>query len=364
MRAALHHGDPVAAVGKLHKDTLASVRAISPAHASASAPTPHSSTAHPSGRAGLLALLCDVRLRATVAAALSGAMAAFGRVDVVANCSGYGIIGACEDQDECEVRDQFEVNFFGTLNILQLSLPYFRARPADNDGGGGGGGGRYLIFSSTSGALGVPGLGPYCATKYAVEGLVESMLYEVDCFNIRATLVEPGYVRRDEPQEAVRQLPIFGHFFIKTPSEAYAGATSPAGHAQRVLQWLGDRQPTSVVRSAELCWQLGHCAYPPLRLLLGSYAVECVRDRLRTIIEEIEDWKFLSFGEDGERDEGGMGVKQEEEEEEDDDDGDGGGDREGVGDGEGVREDEMEAEVEIAKEDKEEEQEEEEEGEE
>ena len=111
-----------------------------------------------------------------------------GRVDVVANCSGYGVIGACEDQDEHEMRNQFETNFMGTLHIIQASLPYFREQR----------GGRYLIFSSTGGALGVPGLGPYCATKYAVEGLIEAMLYEVDSFNIKATLVEPGLVPHNQ----------------------------------------------------------------------------------------------------------------------------------------------------------------------
>ncbi|KAI9760775.1 MAG: hypothetical protein M1835_000108 [Candelina submexicana] len=104
-----------------------------------------------------------------------------------------GVIGACEDQDEFDIRNQFETNFMGTLNITQLSLPYFREQM----------GGRYLIFSSTSGALGVPGLGPYCATKYAVEGLIESMLYEVDAFDIKATLVEPGLARRDEYAQMV-----------------------------------------------------------------------------------------------------------------------------------------------------------------
>ncbi|KAG9879440.1 hypothetical protein KCU94_g21065, partial [Aureobasidium melanogenum] len=60
-------------------------------------------------------------------------------------------------------------------------------------------------------------------------------------------------------------------------------------------QWLSNQQPTSAVKSAELTWQLGHCSFPPLRLLLGSFAVESIRDRLRCIIEEIEDWKHLSF---------------------------------------------------------------------
>jgi hypothetical protein len=61
------------------------------------------------------------------------------------------------------------------------------------------------------------------------------------------------------------------------------------------VQWLGDKQPTSAVKCAELVWQLGHCSYPPLRLLLGSYAIESIRDRLRSIIEELEDWKHLHF---------------------------------------------------------------------
>jgi NAD(P)-dependent dehydrogenase (short-subunit alcohol dehydrogenase family) len=239
-----------------------------------------------------LGLLCDVRVRPTVAAVLEKTMEHFGRVDVIANCSGYGVIGACEDQDEHEIRNQFETNFMGTLNIIQLSLPYFRKRQA----------GRYLIFSSTSGALGVPGLGPYCATKYAVEGLIESMLYEVDRFNIKATLVEPGHLRRDDDGVAGvhtmangHKLPMFGHFKVAKASEPYLSKDAPAAHAQRTLQWMGNNQPTSVVKAAELIWQLGHCRYPPLRLLLGSYAVESIRDRLKCVIEEIEDWKHLSF---------------------------------------------------------------------
>lgn len=233
-------------------------------------------------------------------------------------------MAAAEDQSHDDVVNQFNTNFLGTLHIIQSSLPYFRINAIP---------GRYLIFSSTAGALGVPGLAPYCATKYAVEGLVESMLYETDIFNIKATLVEPGHLRLDDndtdisgPNAASAQAntvnPIlggdqaathrslaaergdrrqrFGHFYVKpNPSSAYTTPTSPAGHAKRIFQWLDARQPTSAVRSAELVWQLGHCTYPPLRLLLGSYAVESIRDRLRSVLEELEDWRHLSFGEDG-----------------------------------------------------------------
>ncbi|KAI9934130.1 hypothetical protein MW887_005203 [Aspergillus wentii] len=245
-----------------------------------------------------IGLLCDVRARETVKRVIDRTIERFGRIDVIANCSGYGVIGACEDQDEYDIRNQFETNFTGTLNMIQLSLPHFRERRA----------GRYLIFSSTSGALGVPGLGPYCASKYAVEGLMESMLYEVDSFNIKGTLVEPGHMRRDDignllsdpaalatDHNLASPLPLYGHFFVKPPSEPYNTTTAPAAHAKRMLMWLGDKQPASAVKAAHLVWQLGHCSYPPLRLILGTYAVESIRDRLKCIIEEIEDWKYLSF---------------------------------------------------------------------
>lgn len=309
-KTALAHGDLVCAVGQSLEDSSSTLSTLLSSLSKALS-TNYADT--------YLGLLCDVRIRPSVSATLDATIAHFGRIDIIANCTGYGVIGACEDQDEHEIRNQFETNFMGTLNIIQLSLPHFRKRQA----------GRYLIFSSTSGALGVPGLGPYCATKYAVEGLIESMLYEVDPFGIRATLVEPGHLRRDDdhsvgPQgpEAtpttngggaggsrpgttvatsggtgnnVSTLPLFGHFKVAKASEPYMGKDAPAAHAQRTLHWMGNNQPVSVVKAAELVWQLGHCRYPPLRLILGSFAVDSIRDRLKSIIEEIEDWKHLSF---------------------------------------------------------------------
>ncbi|RMY07298.1 hypothetical protein D0866_14929 [Hortaea werneckii] len=377
VKAALSHGDLVAAVGRTMENSMAQMQGW------------HDNCE---------GMLCDVRVRETVRACIDRCLQRFGRIDIIVNCTGYGVIGACEDQDPSDLRSQFETNFLGTLNIIQLSLPYFRQKSSSSPGyddestpstsggtGGGGGGGssggRYLIFSSTSGALGVPGLGPYCATKYATEGLIESMLYEIDTFGIKATLVEPGHMRLDEPTglddkanngsyhsssdptypppalpqpnqapsnkppsttdtaanntstTAHPPLRRYGHFFVKPPSHPYATPHAPAGHARRVVQWLADRQPTSAVKSAELVWQLGHCRFPPLRLLLGSFAVESVRDRLKSITEEIEDWKFLHFpvgggegGEGGGGKSGGSGKGGAEEE-----DGDG---MEGLGEDE------------------------------
>ena len=269
VKCALSHGDYVTTVGRVFETTPESIAQQQQQHENC------------------MGALCDVRAKESVVRVVDKTLERFGRIDCVANCSGYGVIGACEDQDDYEIRNQFETNFMGALNIIQSTLPHFRHQNS----------GRYLIFSSTSGALGVPGLGPYCATKYAVEGLIEAMLYEIDSFNVKATLVEPGLVRRDEPDPSKMNppLPTWGHFLIKPASEAYAHASSPALHAKRMVQWLGDRQPTSAVKCAELVWQLAHCAYPPVRLLLGSYAIESIRDRLRSVTEELEDWKHLNF---------------------------------------------------------------------
>lgn len=266
VKACVSHRDKVTAVGRLGENTMAQMQGWHEL---------------------VYGQLCDVRVPNTVESVYNKTKKKWGRIDIIVNCTGYGVIGACEDQDLSDLRSQFETNFFGTLNIIQLSLPLFRNQQS----------GRYLIFSSTSGALGVPGLGPYCATKYAVEGLVESMLYEVDAFNIKATLVAPGHLRLDEPtgldQHAsdgsgvMGNLPTYGHFFVKPPSQPYESVNAPAAHAKRVVQWLSRQQPTSAVKSAELTWQLGHCNFPPLRLLLGSFAVESVRDRLRCITEEV-----------------------------------------------------------------------------
>ncbi|KAG0644073.1 hypothetical protein HOY80DRAFT_1007059 [Tuber brumale] len=247
-------------------------------------------------------LVCDVRVRDTISKVFTSAMDRWGKIDIVVNC----IIGACEDQDEHEIRAQFETNLIGAANIFQLTLPYFRGR----------GSGMYIVFSCTAGTLGIPGLGPYCATKWAVEGLTESLMYEVEPLGIKVTIVVPGLSRRDEPDENLNgPAPMWGHFLLKPPADAYRATNSPAQHATRMIDWLKYKEPTSAIRIAEITWELGHSAHPPLRLFLGGHAVEAVRDRLRSTIEEvssylllylnvylgrwelflIEDWKHLNF---------------------------------------------------------------------
>ncbi|KAL8888231.1 MAG: hypothetical protein Q9215_004289 [Flavoplaca cf. flavocitrina] len=108
-KAALSHHDLVTTVGQSREDTLISTHSLFRAFPDCSLP-----------------LLCDIRVRSTVEEVIQRSITHWGRIDIIANCTGYGVIGACEDQDEYDIRNQFETNFFGTINILGASLPYFR----------------------------------------------------------------------------------------------------------------------------------------------------------------------------------------------------------------------------------------------
>ncbi|KHJ34218.1 putative short chain dehydrogenase reductase family protein [Erysiphe necator] len=238
--------------------------------------------------------VCDVRCYSSVEKVISLALSYYNRINLVVNCVEYGVMGACEDQSEFELRKQQEINFMGTLHIIQVSLPYFRKQGA----------GKFIVYNTTPGALGTPGLGPFFASKYAVEGLLESMLYEVHQFNIKVSLLECGWLGEDSfdrEKNAFRSLESVSssfsleNFVIKPPSEPYSQQSSPALHAMRMVQLIGDKQPICIMKCSDLAWQLGHCSYPPFRLSLGSYAIECVRDRLRSLVEETEDWTNLHF---------------------------------------------------------------------
>lgn len=151
VKAALAHGDLVTGVGRRGVDTFGGMgmgeRGEGDVHRDGHG------DGHGNGSSPYLGLLCDVRVRDTVKTVFERSIEHWGRMDIIANCSGYGVMGACEDQDEMEIRNQFETNFWGVLNILQESLGYFRGRGRGGEGEGKDGeevgmgvGGRYLIF--------------------------------------------------------------------------------------------------------------------------------------------------------------------------------------------------------------------------
>ncbi len=124
----------------------------------------------------------DVTQDESVQACVDAVKARTGRLDVVVNNAGVAVGGFFEDQSDDEVRGQFETNFFGVLRVLRAVLPLLRAQQ----------GGRIINVSSMGGRIGTPGLAPYCATKFALEGLTESLRHEVGPLGIDVVLVEPG----------------------------------------------------------------------------------------------------------------------------------------------------------------------------
>ncbi|MES5825422.1 SDR family oxidoreductase [Streptomyces sp. RG80] len=165
-QAALERGDKVAATAR---DTEALADLVA-AHGDAILPLP-----------------LDVTDKGAAFAAVQRAHERFGRLDVVVNNAGYGLFGAVEELTERSVRDQMETNFFGALWVTQAVLPLMRAQ----------GSGHIVQISSVGGVITFPLVGGYNASKWALEGLTDSLAQEVAGFGIKVTLVEPGSFATD-----------------------------------------------------------------------------------------------------------------------------------------------------------------------
>jgi len=203
----------------------------------------------------------DVTDRAGVFAAVAAAQQRFGRIDVVVNNAGYGLFGAVEEVDEAAARAQLETNFFGALWVTQAALPYLRRQRS----------GHLVQVSSLSGVVGFPLLGLYQASKFALEGLTESVAQEMAEFGVKVTLLEPGAFRTDWAGVSAAHA---------EPLPAYAGLRARLeGHENTYHH--GDP-----VASAQYLLQLVDTPDPPLRLMFGRNAVELAvaasTDRIRT----------------------------------------------------------------------------------
>ena len=133
-----------------------------------------------------LPLECDLLDEDSIRRTVTTTVAHFGQLDVIVNNAGYGLLGALEEVSDAEARQNFDVNVFGTLNIIRHALPYLRKQHS----------GHFFNIASVGGfSGGFPGFGVYCATKFAVHGFTEALSEEVKPFGIAATVVSPGYFR-------------------------------------------------------------------------------------------------------------------------------------------------------------------------
>jgi NAD(P)-dependent dehydrogenase (short-subunit alcohol dehydrogenase family) len=224
-----------------------------------------------------LALRLDVTDREQAHAAIAAAVERFGRLDVIVNNAGYGQFGAVEEQTEEELRRQFEVNLFGVLNVTRAALPQLRAQRR----------GHVVQMSSLNGIEGLVGGGSYCATKFAVEGLSESLAAEVAHLGITVTIVEPAPHRTEFAGEESARL--------AAPIEDYAESV---GAAREAFADMDGTQPGDPHRAALAIIAAVDADDPPLRLPLGEMALANIRTKLEGQLEELEAWRDLSESSD------------------------------------------------------------------
>lgn len=118
-----------------------------------------------------------------------------GRIDVLVNNAGYGAVGAVEDVPMGEFKAQFETNLFGAVRVIKAAAPAMRRTAAEGGGGDGGPGPTIVNVSSVAGRIGFPATSAYISSKFALEGLSESLAYELAPFGVRVVIVEPGVIK-------------------------------------------------------------------------------------------------------------------------------------------------------------------------
>jgi NAD(P)-dependent dehydrogenase (short-subunit alcohol dehydrogenase family) len=161
--------------------------------------------------------------------AIMRAHALHGRLDVIVNNAGCGLLGAIEEAANAEVRRLFDVNFFGPLQVIQAALPFLRAQRR----------GHIVNMSSIAGLAPLPGSGIYAATKFALEGLSESLAKEVGPLGIRVTLVEPGALRTN----------FLSVHSVRTASGSIAAYATTSGKTVQYLHEIAGKQRGNPVRS-------------------------------------------------------------------------------------------------------------------
>lgn len=214
----------------------------------------------------VLSLTLDVDKREESLAVAQKVQQHFGSIDILINNAGYALTGAIEETNEQEARAQFETNFFGTLWLTQAVLPIMRDQKS----------GHIIQVSSILGLATLPTMGLYNASKFALEGLSETLATEVKEFGIHVTLVEPnGYASN------------IWHTGINTQSNpVYDGLKKAFAEAENSFG--------NVEATAPALIKLAETENPPLRLLLGKVALPFVKQNYEQRLKVWEEWNEVS----------------------------------------------------------------------
>jgi len=234
-------------------------------------------SAFPGSSDWLLALPMDLRDAKQIAGVADAAIKRFGRIDVLVNNAGHGLLGALEEANEEEIKNVFEINVFGLIRVTQAVLPHMRKQRS----------GHIVNLSSIGGLIGIPGWGCYNATKFAVEGISEALFHELKPLGIGVTIVEPGPFRTDFLGGSLAMvkshIPDYDETAGKTRSYQEENNGSQAGDPARAAKAIVDAVTGK---------------NPPLHLLLGGLAYQRATAKIDALRREFETWKDVTLATD------------------------------------------------------------------
>lgn len=224
-----------------------------------------------------VAVALDVTKSSQIDAAVALAESKFGTIDVLVNNAGYGYLAAIEEGEDEAVRAMFEANVFGLVNMTKAVLPVMRRQRS----------GMVINVSSIGGLTSFAATGYYHGTKYAVEGISESLAIEVRPLGIDVMIVEPGPFRTNWAGPSIKQ--------SATQISDYAAT---AGERRKQTEARSGNQAGDPVRAAQAIIDASMSAEPPLRLLLGKMALELARKKLSTMKTDFDNWEAMTIGAD------------------------------------------------------------------
>lgn len=224
-----------------------------------------------------LPLEVDLTDEKSIAKSLEKTKKAFGKIDVIVNNAGYGIGGAIEELSEQEINENFNVNFFAVVKVIQQALPYLRNQRS----------GHIINISSIAGFA--PGLGwsIYCAAKFAVTGLSEALANDLKPLGINVTAVLPGWFRTNfaKPDSiAFSNRQIDDYSFLRT--------------AHQKMNEIDGKQLGNPDKVSDTFIELVNNQNPPTLLFLGSDAYKRANDKITQLSQQIQQWKNLSASTD------------------------------------------------------------------
>ena len=224
-----------------------------------------------------IALKLDVTNPEQIKEAVRQTKERFGRIDVLVNNAGIGYFGAVEESEDDAVRNMFEINFWGLVKMTQQVLPIMRAQRS----------GHIVNIASIGGLVGFPAVGFYNATKFAVDGLSESLAKETAPLGIKVTIVAPSGFRTDWAGRSAANSAV-----------VIADYAATAGANKDTIRGYSGNQPGDPARAAKAMVKAVESANPPLRLLLGKAALKGARNKLEQLKKDFDAWEETTTGAD------------------------------------------------------------------